>query len=486
MSSPQIQDFFRLGLSQEDESLDDAGLVNTIRVAPESTSSLHNFCKFKFENVGLLTSDSGIMVQAQSNSTQAAAGLNMGAGILKAIKRVQVLIDGQTLSDLEDPCMLEGQRMYSRNTNSRLLDYHKSLLGNSFQIETEIAGTKAFAKGFQKVASENSVQYSTDANPLPFPVRNNLVNTNTGFKKYFVHLHQLGLSFLRHQNLPLYLMKDRNIELIIEFFDDCREWGFNSAANLAANSLKINLENCELVQTNIILDEELVAQQRDLLSKAGSVNFPIIENYLIKGTITTGAANTMTDHSPIRLNLQNREVHRLLTCFKENEGSFVQDAMGNFKSHALGDEEINYRVNGNFLFDDDVDNASLIYYLNSQYNNGFALKVPFPAYNLNSLSNQQFPLATPADATQRNFTVYEGKMHYLGQSFRNGNDGVVGSGTSMRVPLELVYRQSAVVSQADAAANGQPQQVSKTYSMNHYVGATKLLSISPSSVMISF
>jgi len=486
MSSAQIRDYFTLGLTNEDEALDDAGLINTIRVAPESTSALHNFCKFKFENVGLLTADSGLMVQAQSNSTQPSAGLGMGAGIIKAIKRVQLLIDGQTLSDLEDPAMLEGQRMYSRNTNSRLLDYHKSLLGNSFQIETERAGTKAFGKGMQKVSAENSVQYSQDANPVPFPVRNNLVNTNAGFKKYFVHLHMLGLSFLRHQNLPLYLMKDRNVELIIEFFDDCREWGFNSSANLASGSLKINLEATELIQTNIILDDELVSQQRDLLMKAGSVQYPIIENYLVKGVITTGAVGVLTDHSPIRLNLQNREVHRLLSCFKENEGSFVQDAMANFKSMALGDEELNYRVNGNFLFDDDVSNASLIYYLNSQYNNGFALKVPFPAYNLNALSDQQYVLASPADATQRNFTVYEGKMHYIGQSFRNGNDGVVGAGTSMRVPLEINYKQSAVVSQASADANGQPQQVSKTYAMNHYVGATKILSISPSSVMISF
>jgi len=41
-----------------------------------------------------------------------------------------------------------------------------------------------------------------------------MLNANN---KYMIPLHMLGMSFLRHQALPVHLMKDRDIVLEIEF-----------------------------------------------------------------------------------------------------------------------------------------------------------------------------------------------------------------------------------------------------------------------------
>lgn len=460
-----LEDYFRIGRTSEDVPTEEPALINTIRVAPESTSTLHNSVKFKFENVGNLTSDSGVVIQPTLSSTATASNvaLNIANGVLGSVKRCQLLIDGQTLNDLENPSYLETQRMYSRNTPARLMDYHKNLLGNDLLLDVSDDGNDELSGGSSiKLSSTNN--FVTE--------RANISSTQANNKKYFVPLHMLGLSFLRHSNLPLYLMKDRNIELILDFEKDCRQYAFAGTGTLNDSDVSIALDTCELVQTNILIDQSLQDEQMDFMRKGNNIDYTLIENYAIKRSITTSAAvGSEKNQGAIRLNVQNRELHRVLVVSRDVAPDGT-NPLANQASLSLGDETYNFKSNGTFMYDQDINNDAVAFYLNSIYNNGFSSKISNYQWVASTLGNSQY---TDSDNNQ----FFAGKFHYVGQSFRNGQVGVVGAGTGMRTPLEYNLK-------ATPAKTANPDQTSKEIELNFYIGSTKTLTITPSSVMIQF
>lgn len=466
-TSIDLQDYFRIGKTSEDIPTEEPALINTIRVAPESTSSLHNSVKFKFENVGNLTSDSGLMIQPVLNSSATASNvaLNIVNGVLGSVKRCQLLIDGQTLNDLENPSYLESQRMYSRNTPARLIDYHKSLIGNELMIEVDQDNGNDALNSYLSVKIANSDDHFV-------PTRTYLSKTMAANKKYFVPLHMLGLSFLRHSNLPLYLMKDRNIELIIDFEQDCRQYAWAGTGTLGASDVSINLSTCELVQTNILVDQSLADEQMDFMKQGNKIDYRLIENYVIKRTITTSnAVGTNKNFGALRLNVQNRELHRVLVVARPVTLS-NSNPLSNQVSKSLGDEVYNWKSNGVYIYDQDIDNSAVAFYLNSQYNNNYASKISNYQWVASALTNAQY-----SDLFDNSFMC--GNFHYVGQSFRNGQVGVVGAGTGMRTPLEYHL-------QANPAKASNPTQDDQEIELNFYVGCTKTLTITPSAVMIQF
>jgi hypothetical protein len=124
-------------------------------------------------------------------------------------------------------------------------------------------------------------------------------------------------------------------------------------------------------------------------------------------------------------------------------------------SNSLGDTTLNYKVNGTFLYDEDITNSAVQFYTLNKYNNNFALKVSNMAWVANQLTEYQYTKA-------HNNQFYAGRFNYVGQTLRNGNQGVVGAGIGMRTPLEVTYK-------ATPRATANPDQVSKEYELNFYV-----------------
>ncbi len=467
-----LQEYFSLGLSNENDPIMDDVVINTIRTPPNTKSQSFNRVIFELPKVGLLTKDSGIMIQprksASSSNGSTHIGLNIVNGALGCIKRATLNIDGKELTNIENPSILETNRLYSRNTPARMFDYQNPVLGSSFSI-TNLS--QEFYNGVEILDSkEGTVRRGTGS---AFNVLNKLTQTTADNNKYMIPLHMLGLSFLRHQSLPVHLMKDRDIVLEIEFDADCRNWAFNGEASgpaLTASDIEVNLDACELITTHIQQSEELEQMLYDELKESSRV-YDLMETYLIKQSMTNNNVGTKTN-TLVRLNLQNRELQKILQC-QVPVSVVAHNPVANQVSESLGDIELNHRSNGVFIFDRRVSNNAQQYYLNSGYNEDRGLKVSNNAWSQTGLQANGQLVSSAVD-----FTSYCGRFNYLGVNYRNGNDGVFGAGTVQTTPLEIHFDSTA------RKSSNPDQQGEKD--LLFYVSVSKRLVISQNAVQMTF
>jgi hypothetical protein len=470
-----LNKYFSLGLTNEDDPIDDI-VMNTVRTPPNTKSSSFNRVIFEIPKVGLLTKDSGIMVQpkisATSTNTSSNIALNMVNGVLGCVKRATLNIDGKELTNIENPSLLETNRLYSRNSPARMFDYQNVLLGSAFSITNLSEDFKtADHDGVEILDSAQSTVRHTKGDT--FVCSKNLsgpasLNAND---KYMIPLHMLGMSFLRHQALPVHLMKDRDIVLEIEFDSDCRNWAFNGTGTpLVASDCDINLDSCELVTTHIQQNEELEQMLFDELKESSRV-YDLMETYLIKQSMVNNVVGTKTN-TLVRLNLQNRELQKILQCQIPVAGD-GSNPVANQVSESLGDVELNHRSNGVFIFDRRVTNNAQQFYLNSGYNEDRGLKV-----SNNSWSQTAHQANGQLVSANKDFTSYCGRFNYLGVNYRNGNDGVFGAGVVQTTPLEIHYDSTA-------AKTSNPNQVGEK-DLFYYVSVSKRLVISQNAVQMTF
>jgi hypothetical protein len=467
--------YFSLGLSNEDDPIDDI-VMNTIRTPPNTKSSSFNRVIFEIPKVGLLTKDSGIMVQprvsATSTNTSSNIALNIVNGVLGCVKRCTLNIDGKELTNIENPSLLETNRLYSRNSPARMFDYQNVVLGSAFSVVNLSEDFKTSTHEGVEILDSAQSTVRLNANN-DFVCRNSLsgpasANANN---KYMIPLHMLGLSFLRHQALPVHLMKDRDMVLEIEFDSDCRNWAFNGTGTpLVAGDCDINLDACELITTHIQQNEELEQMLFEELKESSRV-YDLMETYLIKQSMVNNAVGTKTN-TLVRLNLQNRELQKILQC-QVPVSADGANPVANQVSESLGDIELNHRSNGVFIFDRRVTNNAQQFYLNSGYNEERGLKVSNNAWSQTALqANGQLV------SSNKDFTSYCGRFNYLGINYRNGNDGVFGAGVVQTTPLEIHYDSTA-------RKTVNPDQVGEK-DLFYYVSVSKRLVISQNAVQMTF
>ena len=467
-----LQRYFSLGLTNENDPIVDDVVINTIRTPPNTKSQSFNRVIFEIPKVGLLTKDSGIMVQprqaADSSNTSSNIALNIVNGVLGCVKRCKLNIDGKELTNLENPSLLETNRLYSRNTPARMFDYQNVVLGSAFSVVNLSEEFKtATTQGVEILDSEQSTVRHTKGDT--FVCKNNLNKTSND--KYMIPLHMLGLSFLRHSELPVHLMKDRDLVLEIEFDSDCRNWAFNGTGTaLTASDCDINLDTCELITTHIQQNEELEQMLFDELKESSRV-YDLMETYLIKQSMVNNAVGTATN-TLVRLNLQNRELQKVLQCQVPTSAT-GSNPVCNQVSESLGDISLNHRSNGVFIFDRRVSNNAQQFYLNSVYNEDRGLKV-----SNNAWSQTKLQADGQLVSGEKDFTSYCGRFNYIGVNYRNGNDGVFGAGTVQTTPLEIHYDSTA-----RKAAN--PNQVGEK-DLFYYVSVSKRLVISQNAVQMTF
>lgn len=468
----ELNRYFSLGLTNEDDPIEDDIVMNTIRTPPNTKSSSFNRVIFEIPKVGLLTKDSGIMIQprvsASSTNTSSNIALNIVNGVLGCVKRATLNIDGKELTNIENPSLVETNRLYSRNTPARMFDYQNVVLGSAFSVVNLSEGFKtATSEGVEILDSEQSVVRHSKGDT--FVCKNGL--TTSANNKYMIPLHMLGMSFLRHSALPVHLMKARDIVLEIEFDSDCRNWAFNGEGTpLVAADCEVNLDACELITTHIQQSEELEQMLFDELKESSRV-YDLMETYLIKQSMVNNAVGTATN-SLVRLNLQNRELQKILQCQVPTSADGANPVC-NQVSESLGDISLNHRSNGTFIFDRRVSNNAQQFYLNSSYNEDRGLKV-----SNNAWSQTKLQADGQLVSTEKDFTSYCGRFNYIGVNYRNGNDGVFGAGVVQTTPLEIHYDSTA-----RKAAN--PNQAGER-DLNFFVSVSKRLVITQNSVAMTF
>ena len=467
--SLDLNDYFSLGLESTNQPIENAGMINVFRTPVDTSSENLNRITFKFPKTGMLTADSMVTIQPiLSDSSLVASDLtpNFINGVIGAIKRTRILIDNKTLVDLERPGLAENVSLYSRNTQVELAEKEYKLLGNQFRTKINTNGTEDFDILDTRV-------HQNQKTPANTAISKNIILQEATSKVYAIPLRHLGADFLEAASLPVFLLGNREMILELEFFSDCREYVAQpSGAGFNAVDVKINLANCELVTTHVMLPPAVEEREINAM-RSQPVSYPLLDKYVVKGVIDpSSVALNNQKNETYRINFQNREVHNLMMCAVNNAPS-SRRIVGNQTSRGLGDESLQMKINGLNLFDRPIVSQPLIYQLTTYSEDGRTLKVPLNAFNVTNNSLNAYSQNTDAL-----YLDYRGEMHYLKVDFSNGNSGVFGSGTTMKTAAEIDYK---VTPRTDA----NPNQRTKM-DMFFYVTISKLLSLGANQVNISY
>jgi hypothetical protein len=445
-------------------------VMNTIRTPVDVQSGRSGLSKvtFKVPKNGLLTADSMVSLQfIQKNSTSSNATPNFISGALGCIERARLVIDNKVLTDLERPSLLEIPKTYSRKTQNEVAEFEYKFLGNQFQTGVNEAGQEEF--DVEKTRYFNTNVPSDDVQNV---VRYRVADENTS-RVYGIHLKNLGMEFLEQDSLPVFLLGSREMVLELFFHKDCREYLVPTSGTMAADDYEVNYPNVELVTTHVQLPDDVQSEQLSMLKSKPFV-YPLLDNYLVKGTLTTGAIGTKTSQI-FRVNAQNREVHKLLMVNSEISSNIDvgQRVVANQKGVATGTIELQIKSNGLNMYERPITNQSIIYQQSTYAHNGMALKLPYGAFHVNS-RNSQIP-----QSDQHLYLKYKGTQQYLAIDFSNGNGGVYGGGTVQKQAMEIEYSTTPVVAVS-------PPQENRQFDVNFYLTVSKMLTISANKVEISF
>lgn len=476
--SVSLQNYFQLGLDSTNNPVNQS-LQNTI-ITPVDTKSSHlNRVSFKVPKIGMLTSDSFVQVQftnaagVVANNSQ--ASVNFVNGALGSVKRFRLIMGNKVLTDLENPSLLAVNDLYSQNTQQQLIDYHYHLMGNQFKTLARSDGVEEFARNTRLRIDHTNTHFNMDKNQIGIASDSNV---------YALPLRHLGAAFLNSSALPVFLMGDREIVIEITFHDDCREYVVDSTGTIGgATDFGVNLDRVQLVSTHIMLNDALEQQERMAMAKK-PIQYPLLDQYVVKGsTGTTPAVNTALTNT-YRINLQNRELHGICRVNKALSPDGSNRIVANQSSISLGDQKVLIRSNGLNVFDRPVENDSLLYQLSTYYNHGQTLKVPFGAWSQNKQSvyiTQTIPAALGGTQVNSGLTNnYLGRFNYQGVDFENGNSNVVfGSGVIQKQTLEY-----EITLTPRTAAN--PKQDATQFEVLFYVAVSKLLTIGASNIQVSF
>jgi len=470
--SYDLNEYFQLGLDSE-ATPQNSLVMNTIRTPVDVQSGRSGLSKvvFKVPKVGMLTGDSMITLSFKQNGTTTSnATPNFINGALGCVERCRIVLDNKELTNLERPSLLEVPKFYTRATQNEVAQFQYKFLGNQFQTTTkEVDGQENFDK--------SKTRYFTDeaeTNDKQNVVRYRVPSSDeTQCHKYGLHLRNLGAQFLENDSLPVFLLGSREMLIELFFYTDCREYMVPTQGTLAASDIVIDYPNVELVSTHIQLPDDVQANEIANLARQ-PLTYPLIDNYLVKGTIQTGAIGTQVSRT-YRINAQNREVHKLLICHNDIPANIQSNnrVVGNQKANSLGDVELQIKSNGLNLYERPVNSQALIYQQTTYAHNGMALKLPYNAFQVVNRT-AQIP-----QGTETLYENYRGTQHYLAVDFQNGNAGVFGAGSVQKTAMEIEYKTTPRV-----ATN--PVQENRQYDTNFYLSVSKLLSIGARNVEISF
>tara|TARA_R110000796_G_scaffold153719_2_gene270289 strand:- start:486 stop:1895 length:1410 start_codon:yes stop_codon:yes gene_type:complete len=468
--SVDLNNYFNLGLESTNVPVTESGMVNIFRTPVDTSSANLNRITFKVPKSGLLTADSMLNLQfvlQDSTATDSQFTPNLVNGAIGAIKRTRILIDNKVLVDIQRPGLPEVVKLYSRNTQIELAEKQYKLFANQFRSTIDPNGFEIF--------DSSSTRYYTDQAKTSSSLDRNIILQEASSKVYGIPIKYLGAEFLDMASLPVFLLGEREMVIEIEFHSDSREYIVSPNATVAADTTKILLANCELVTTHIILPQAV--EQNELAAmKRQPVSYPLLDTYLIKGSLDSSAATvgavTGITNSNYRINFQNREVHNLLICPVDSvPGSSL--ILANQRSNSLGALDLQMKINGQNLFDRPVTNQSNIFQLTTYSENSRSLKVPLNGFRCDTQT-----IGNVLQSDQSFYLDYRGGLHYVKVDFSNANNGIFGSGTLMHQAAVIDYKTNM-----GTATN--PNQAA-VRDMFFYASISKMLTIGANTIGITF
>jgi hypothetical protein len=472
--SLELDQFFNLQVNEVEDAPLQQSLLTTIRTPIEASNPNTNSVFIKIPKIGLLTSDSMVTFRLKATSTPGSnCRVNLLNGALGAIKRFTLRVDNKIISDIERPSQYVTQHLYSQNSASKISCLHHYLFGCNTRITVDLFD------GIERPDARCGVVISYDAGTqVPtLTAQEFLISSNDDENYRFgVPLSFLGATFLTNNNLPMFLMKDREVILELQFEKDAREYVIGTD-DIDLAYCGVDLPTVELVSTHILQDQELETAMLAQIKKS-PFKYPMIDTYLVKSIMSGQLLNTEKTET-YRINLQGRELHSMLLAFRD---TVLPDHSGvgyykiwaaNQASDALGDEEYLLKMNGRNVFERPVNSQAIIYFLTQLYNKGSSPQVSKHQFTCDN--NTILNAAVNTDEFNRDL---RGICHWVGFDFENGNNVVFGGGLQQTAPLEIQYSitpRTAIF----------PVQTS-THEVNAYMSISKLLTIGAGQVGISF
>ena len=472
--SLELDKFFNLQVDEVEDAPLQQSLLTTIRTPIEAANPNTNSVFIKIPKIGLLTSDSMVTFNLKAEQpTGTNCRVNLLNGCLGAIKRFTLRVDNKILTDLEKPSYFVTQALYSQNSVSKISCMHHYLFG----CNTRIAVDRVLGRDTPDVRCGMSVSYDVSTNVPTITAQEFFISDDDAVNYRFgVPLSFLGATWLSNNNLPMFMMKDREVILEIQFEKDAREYVVGTD-DVDLAYCGVNLNTVELVSTHILQDEELERAMMAQIKKT-PFKYPMVDTYLVKNVISPSVLN-QTKEDTYRINLQGRELHSMLLAFRD---TVLPDhsSIGTYKvfcanqgSDSLGDEEYLLKMNGRNVFERPVSSQALIYFLTQLYNKGASLQVSKLMY-----SCDQNCILNAVENTDEINQDLRGIGHWVGFDFENGNNVVFGSGVQQVAPLEIQYSATPRTDEFPIQTN--------THEILSYMSVSKLLTIGAGQVGVTF
>jgi len=471
--SLELDQFFNLQVDEVEDAPLQQSLLTTIRTPIEASNPNTNSVFIKIPKIGLLTSDSMVTFRLKAEQTLTNnCRVNLLNGALGAIKRFTLRVDNKILSDIEKPSQFVTQALYSQNSVSKISCLHHYLFG----CNTRLTVDRLDGIEHPDVRCGMVIQY--DGAGIPTMIAQEFLVSDVADEnfRFGIPLSFLGATWLANNNLPMFMMKDREVILEIQFEKDAREY-IVGTDDVDLAYCVVDLPTVELVSTHILQDEELERAMMAQIKKS-PFKYPMLDTYLVKNVLSgqqVGSEHTET----YRINLQGRELHSMLLTFRDTElpDHTTADSFkiwtANQGSDALGDENWLLKMNGRNVFERPVTSQAIVFFLTQLYNKGSSPQVSKLQYTCDN--NTILNAAVNTDEFNQDL---RGRCHWVGFDFENGNNAVFGGGIQQTAPLEIQYTTTPRTASFPAQET--------THEVLAYMSVAKLLTIGAGQVGISF
>jgi len=405
--------------------------------------------QFKINNTGFL--DGTSMITFKLAKTATATGLvrvNCWNGGLGAIKSAVLRVGDFEICNTQDLSRIATLRHLNEDMSVRN-NLHGYYLGNSLSCSVDAtAGTTAVdgtdkGVGQVRVNANSGISYGEITGGANASVHSYSMNTDvTKCEKYGIPLYML-FPALENRQFPLFLFQDYPVILEVEFREASayvNDLGLVNAGGLRAIDSAVSINQVKLVVDYVLPPSLIMNKYLDDVAKDGyRFEYPKIN--LVKKTIPAVATAREEQEVQHRLGQEGKEILSLyqFKTFSSATDPLDGAVMGNRvllsqKIDGCDIEEYNVEVNGQDIYPDFKYNNA------SQYNEvsnclDKALKVPRCMY-FTDPNTQSAGLTTLASGLK-------GIQKPLACDLRNGNAGIIGSGTpvSKGSPLIFKYRR---------------------------------------------
>jgi len=372
----QIPDLVRIGTIPSNTAID----IETDILDPVINTD--TFCRFQFQNKGILHSHSKITLRFAPTAKRAFAPANVG--IHSVIERCRLLVGTKTISEIDDFnhymayksafMSNEHQKQREQVTSGRMIA-HKVMYNDgdnaslSGQSQTS-ASSVGLDTGMNVSATASGTVPSANGDLLVRPYQS--TNASFGGPEYQIALADL-FPFLYSNQLPLYMMKEPvTVELTFAPASKRRLTVFGAPS---ADAFSFDLTATKLIADYQYFPQEIMEQYA---SANRDMTFSYVDYRLAKRTVSVsgttgnedpipqqimniGAAGRVCSKVVALLSNDYSDPEVLLTNLYHSAGS-TSDYLSGSATNTNGVNTTNIKYNNQFLYPVDIDNPCRHFY----------------------------------------------------------------------------------------------------------------------------